>query len=279
MSIIVKLREYKNLPEAENQVCNYILKHLKEVLNMTVYDIAKVTYTSPATVVRLCKKLDVKGFNKFKIILASEISSFDEINLNVLDTTIIAKEDSPHEIIEKITSMTLQSIQETRILINEKEFIDVAKLIMEKPIIDFYGVGASNIVAMDATYKFMRIGKTAISFQLYDRQYVQAKNSNKDHLGVIVSYSGETKEMIDIAKILQENDTKVVTITSSSSNSLKEFGDFNLFVSAKETLFRSGAITSRTSQLYVIDILYTLCTSLDYNKVLKNISNTIILAK
>lgn len=279
MSILIKLREYRTLPEAENQARLYILKHSKEVLGMSIYDVAKASYTSPATVVRLCKRMDVKGFNKLKIQLASEIKNFDDIHMDVLDTTSIAKEDTPHMIIEKITNITLKSIEETKILINEEVLMKVAQLIMGGLIIDLYGIGASNIVAQDATHKFMRIGKNVASYQLSDRQYVQAVNSNENHVGIIFSYSGTTEEMLKIAKILQENGTPSVCITSSSMNPLKALCDYNLFVSTKETVFRSGAMASRTSQLFIVDLLYALCTSLDYEHAVESVNKTRIVVK
>ena len=274
MSVLIKLRDYRNLSAAENQVREYILKYPKKVLEYTVYELAKESFTSPATVVRLCKKIDIKGFARLKVLLAEETKYFQDMKLNLLDTTTIEKNDSPHAIIEKITNIAVKTIEETRVLVNEKQFMQVARLLQKAVIVDFYGVGASSPVAIDAQYKFMRIGKNVITYQLYDRQYVQAVNSDASHVGIIISYSGETKEMLKIAGILQKNGTPVVAVTSSGENSLNRIADYNLVVTAKETVFRSGAMASRTAQLYIIDILYALYCSLDYDESIKKIQQT-----
>ena len=274
MSVLIKLRDYRNLSAAENQVREYILKYPKKVLEYTVYELAKESFTSPATVVRLCKKIDIKGFARLKVLLAEETKYFQDMKLNLLDTTTIEKNDSPHAIIEKITNIAVKTIEETRVLVNEKQFMQVARLLQKAVIVDFHGVGASSPVAIDAQYKFMRIGKNVITYQLYDRQYVQAVNSDASHVGIIISYSGETKEMLKIAGILQKNGTPVVAVTSSGENSLNRIADYNLFVTAKETVFRSGAMASRTAQLYIIDILYALYCSLDYDESIKKIQQT-----
>ena len=274
MSVLIKLRDYRNLSAAENQVREYILKYPKKVLEYTVYELAKESFTSPATVVRLCKKIDIKGFARLKVLLAEETKYFQDMKLNLLDTTTIEKNDSPHAIIEKITNIAVKTIEETRVLVNEKQFMQVARQLQKAVIVDFYGVGASSPVAIDAQYKFMRIGKNVITYQLYDRQYVQAVNSDASHVGIIISYSGETKEMLKIAGILQKNGTPVVAVTSSGENSLNRIADYNLFVTAKETVFRSGAMASRTAQLYIIDILYALYCSLDYDESIKKIQQT-----
>lgn len=274
MSVLIKLRDQRNLSAAENQVREYILKYPKKVLEYTVYDLAKESFTSPATVVRLCKKIDIKGFARLKVLLAEETKYFQDIKLNLLDTTTIEKNDTPHAIIEKITNISLKTIEETHVLVNEEMFMKVARLLEKANVIDFYGVGASNMVAMDGQFKFMRIGKNVLTYQLYDRQYVQAVNSDVSHIGIIISYSGETKEMIQIAGILQKNGTPVVAVTSSGENSLNRIADYNLFVTAKETVFRSGAMASRTAQLYIIDILYALCCSLNYEESIQKIQKT-----
>ncbi len=274
MSVLIKLRDYRNLSAAENQVREYILKYPKKVLEYTVYDLARESFTSPATVVRLCKKIDVKGFTHLKVLLAEEIKYFQDMKLNLLDSTTIEKDDTPHAVIEKITNIAVKTIEETRVLVNEKEFMKVAHLLEKAVIIDFYGVGASHIVAMDGLFKFMRIGKNVITYQFYDRQYVQAVNSDASHVGIIISYSGETKEMLQIAGILQKNGTPVVAVTSCGENSLNRVADYNLFVTAKETVFRSGAMASRTAQLYIIDILYALYCSLHYDDTIKKIQQT-----
>lgn len=274
MSVLIKLRDYRNLPEAENQVREYILKYPKKVLEFTVYDLAKESFTSPATVIRLCKKIDIKGFARLKVLLAEETKYFQDMKLNLLDTTTIEKNDTPHAIIEKITNISIKTIEETRVLVNEKQFMEVVKLLQKAVVIDFYGEGASNMVAVDGQFKFMRIGKIVNTYQLYDRQYVQAVNSDATHVGIIISYSGETKRMIQIAGILQKNGTPVVAVTSSSENSLNRIADHNLFVTAKETVFRSGAMASRTAQLYIIDILYALYCSLNYDESIQKIQQT-----
>lgn len=274
MSVLIKLRDYRNLPAAESEVRKYILKNAKQVLDMTVYDVANNSYTSPATVIRLCKKLDMKGFNQFKIKLASEIRGFDNLQLDVLDTTNVSEKDTPEIVIDKITSIDRQSIEETRLLLNEKSLSEAAKHLHDASIINFFGVGASNIVALDATYKFMRIGKNVASYQLYDRQYVQAVNSDSSHVAVIFSYSGETKEMLQVLNELQKNGCYVIAVTCSTSNTLANLADNSIAVSSKETVFRSGAMASRITQLYIVDILYALCCQLDYDVVKEKVVKT-----
>ncbi len=275
MSVLLKLREYRALPNSENEVRNYILKNSKKVISMSVQEVAKNSYTSPATVIRLCRRLDLKGYGQLKIELASELKAFENMNLNLIDHTTFKKNDSIADIVNKITDMSIKSIEETNLLLDQEVLLSVAKKIMKADIIDLYGAGASNNVAFDAGYKFMRIGKNVACLHLVDRQRIQAINSDANHFAIIISYSGETPEIIEIANILSKNNVPSVSITSSIQNRLMNIVDDNLFVSSRESTFRNGAIISRTSTLYMLDLLYVTCISLDYDVSLKALEKTL----
>lgn len=274
MSILIKLRDNRNLSEAESSVRDYILRNPKEVLTFTVYDLARESFTSAATVVRLCKKMRVDGFPAMKVLLAEELKYFQDMQLKLLDSTTIGKEDTPLTIVEKITNISVKTIEETRALVDVEQLMAVAGLFRRAAVLDFYGVGASNLVAIDAQFKFMRLGKPSISYGQENRQYVQSLNSDSTHVGFIVSYSGETKAMLRVAQNLKKNGTPVVVLTTSSENSLSRLANYSLCVTSKETIFRSGAMASRTAQLYVVDLLFTLYCSLDYDENIEKIVRT-----
>lgn len=279
MGILLKLREHNKLPDAESEVRDYILKNGNEVLKLSVQELAEKSYTSPATVIRLCKRMELKGFSELKIELASEIKAYEQMNINVIDNQTIKKTDSCDEIIDKITDASLKSIEETYISIDKKIVTEVAKKVMSCDTLDLYGIGASNVIAYDAGYKFMRIGKNIACLSLADRQRIQAINSDKKHFAIIISYSGETKEILEIAEILRTNGVSSVSVTSSAKNSLMDICDYNLFVSSRESNLRNGAIVSRTSTLYMLDVLYMICISLDYENSMNNIKKTIAISK
>lgn len=274
MSILIKIREYQHISQAESFVQKFILKHPNEFLSMKVREVAEYTFTSPATVVRFCKRIEPMGFNILKIKLSREVESYKNTKMEILDTTMIKSSDTYQDIRDKITQINLDSIRETELLLDRETIESVAFRIMNAKVIDLYGVGASNVVATDAAYKFMRIGKVVQFYQLIDRQRVQARNSNGDHMAILFSFSGETKEMVDIAQTIQQTGTPSVSIIGKIGSKLASCTDYNIYVSAKETTFRSGAMASRTAQLYIVDIIYAMCHLFDYDKTHERVSKT-----
>lgn len=274
MNTLITMRDMQNLSEAEGHVRDFILKNTQQVTQMTIYDLAQKTFCSTATIVRFSRRMGCKGFGDLKIRIAAELNAFSNINFEFTDLTIISQKDKEKDIVDKITGISLKSIEETRILLDEDTLMAVAKQMMAADILDFYGMGASNTIAFDAAYKFMRIGKNVSCFSISDRQYVQAVNSGQHHFALLISYSGETKEMVNIANALRKGNVSSCAITRNSDNTLIRLTDYHLYVCGKESVFRSGAMVSRTSTLYMIDLLYSLCISLRWSDSLKNIQKS-----
>ena len=58
------------------------------------------------------------------------------------------------------------------------------------------------------------------------------------------------------------------------SSPVSDLADYRLYTAANESLFRSGAMSSRMSQLNVVDILYTALANDRYEESLQQLSKT-----
>ena len=95
---------------------------------------------------------------------------------------------------------------------------------------------------------------------------MSSTNIEKGDVAVIISYSGLTKEIIDIAKNIKQRGGIIIAITKYGSNKLSSLSDYHLFVPKLEGPLRVGASSSRVSQLCIVDILYNLYLSLETEK-------------
>lgn len=77
--LLEKLREEKLFTSHEKTVADYILEHPRQVPSMSAEELADASYTSKATIVRLCQKLGLTGYQEFKIRLVEEMSQKDRI--------------------------------------------------------------------------------------------------------------------------------------------------------------------------------------------------------
>ena len=168
----------------------------------------------------------------------------------------------------------MASLEHTKNLIDIKTIEACIDQLVRSDTIRIFGIGSSMIVAKDAQQKFMRINKKCLVFEDWHLQYLDAKNMTKDDVGIIISYSGETEEMIRCAKEMKSNGATIISLTRYVESSISRIADLNLYVAADESTFRSGAMSSRISQLNIIDILYTGCANSNYEESVERIYKT-----
>ena len=78
---------------------------------------------------------------------------------------------------------------------------------------------------------------------------------------IALSYTGETKEILDALKYVKENGAKIIGITMVGNNSLSKICDICIEHSSVDKGLRTYSTRSRVVQENIIDILYIgLCT-------------------
>lgn len=276
MSLAIQIRQCKQLTPTEQTIADYVLQHPAEVPRMTSAQLAEKNFVSQAAISRFCKKIGLPGFAELKFQLAVEQNAVEQNRQNIDQANEITAEDSIAQVMQKLNSMSVEALRETQRLQSVPVLTQIQQSIQKAQVLDFYGCGASHFVALDANYKFMRVGKHTTALALLDQQLVQAQNSNPSHLAFLFSYSGETEEMLKIAQILSHNEVPMVSVTKNNANRLLKLARHNLFVADKEGFYRSAAIYSRMSMLHVVDILYSIYVNLDYEGTLATLAKNMI---
>lgn len=157
---LVILKEMVNsLPPSEKKIAEYILGNPEESILLTALMLGEKSQTSSAAVIRLCKSLGFKGFQELKIRVAGDLQA-DSVN----EYRDIEPNESFKNIIDKVTSNTIQTLKETVDIMNVKSLKEAVKALSEAKSILFVGFGASYIAAKDAEQKFLRVDKNAYSF-------------------------------------------------------------------------------------------------------------------
>lgn len=272
-SVIVILREYRDqATPTEKTIIDYILTNPQAAAGMTIYQVAEATFSSPATITRLCKKNGFQGYREFIKVLIYELAVRAHSRQRERDQ--ISKADSVEAMIEEVTYKNIASLENTKNILELETIEKCIKLLSESKNLCIFGIGSSHIVAKDAQQKFLRLNRSCVVIEDWHLQLLTARNMSADDLGIIISYSGQTEEMIRCAEAMKENKAKIISITRYGNSPIAVLSDYNIFVAADESTFRSGAMSSRISQLNVIDILYTGYASTQYEKSLELIERT-----
>lgn len=272
-SVLVRLREYHNQASiTEKPIIAYILKNSKETSAMTIYQLAEQTFSSPSSVIRMCKKNGFEGYKDFTKALIYELAVREHSQSE--EKKEITKADSIEDIVDKVTYKNIISLEDTKSMIDVDVINSCIQLLRTCKNVCLFGMGSSLLVAKDAQLKFMRLDKRCTVNDDWHVQLLTARYMSPEDLGIILSYSGQTIEMIECAKAMKENGVKLISITRYGVSPIVELCDYNIFVAANEAIVRSGAMSSRISQLNIIDILYSGYVNTQFEKSLEQISKT-----
>ncbi|MCM3789718.1 MurR/RpiR family transcriptional regulator [Domibacillus sp. 8LH] len=264
---------YARLSAKEKKVADYILQNPEKIIHITINELAEDLHVADATVFRFCKRIGFKGYQAMKIALASEIMEpIQQIHEE------ISENDDEQTITKKIFQSNIQTLENTLHLLNENALHQAVSLLLHAAKIEFYGVGGSMVIAMDAYHKFIRTGIKAFSFVDSHYQLMSASQLTEKDVAVVISHSGTNKDTINILKTAKKNGAKTIGITGYPKSFIGQNVDVALFTSSEETDFRSEALSSRIGQLSIIDALYVnimVLNKYNANKALDKIRDSI----
>ncbi|WP_300360788.1 MurR/RpiR family transcriptional regulator [Fusobacterium sp.] len=267
--LIVSLK--KDMTPKESEIGVYILKNMKEILNLTSVELALKIGVGQSSIIKFIKKLGFNKYGEFKIQLSKEIEN-DRLYKNkerIHDQIYL--DDSLEEVSNKTLNETIKALEKTVGNINYKYMEDVIEEIKKSKKILIIGSGMSSIVAKDLEIKFMKIKIDALHYESPHMQLMKLATMDSNDMVIAISHRGETEDVIDVIKKAKNKNIKVLSITSIEKNTVASLSDFNLKIISEENILRSSAISSRMAQLIINDIIFLRLTQKDY----KNTKNYI----
>ncbi|MBT8114887.1 MAG: SIS domain-containing protein [Arenicella sp.] len=240
------------LSKSDRKLASIICKSPNWVIHQSIANLAKLAGVSEPTVIRLCHKLGCDGYPDFKLRLAQEISSSGHLFVENME-----RGDDSSAVITKITTALEQGIQSLANTIDPKVLSEAAQSIVGCKSINFFGVGASGSVALDAQHKFFRFGIPSIAHTDYVIQRMMCSMMDQRDVAVFVSYTGRTTEIVLNAELAKQQDTVTIGITAANSN-LAQHCDHVLSVMTAEDTDLFTPMKSRIMHLAVVDMLATM---------------------
>ncbi len=261
----LELRE--NFSGNEKIVAQYLLAHKTQIKTLSISQIAKQTYTSPSTTVRLANKLGYEGWKQLKQAYVEELEytkvSFDQVDVNLP----FGKQDDQDLVAKNLSSLEAETITDTYRFLD----VDQAKVIAEKMSqaerIYIFGFTLSIGCVYDFVEKMLTIGKRVEILRDVDDIYYTSYYATRNDCILIISYSGETKELIEAMERMKKNHVTIYALTSIGENTVAQNADGVLHLSTREKLFsKISTFSSSISIHYVMDVLFSLIYQMNYDQ-------------
>ncbi len=267
MIISNKLESMDSLSKSEEVLATYILKEKENIQHLSTKDLALATFTSPSTVVRLSQKLGFSGWNELKEKYIEEIHYLNQHFSNIDPNFPFEPEDSLMSIASKIGHLATETVEDTLALLKNEELRKATELLAKADIINIYGISNSLLMAFDFKHKMLRINRHVELMNVPEEQIFVANNSTPKNTAILISYSGESDEVIKIAKVLRDRKTPIISLTSLSENSLKSYSDCMLYISTREKMYsKIGYYSTNNSIHLILDILYSCIFKMNYHE-------------
>lgn len=265
---------YAELNETEKKIADYIIKNESSIFHYSILELSKKTNTSQAAIVRFCKKIGFAGLKDVKRCIIKELTNdFEKSETQEESYSDIKTNDSIAEVLEKIISNHIKSLDDTKKIIEYDMLDNAITALQNAEQTCFYGTGASGLVAHDAHQKFMRIGKRVSAYTESQLMISSAATLKKGDVAVLISNSGKTKEIIDVLDVARTVGATTISITKFGSNPLSDNTDFPLQIASTEITMRSGATSSRIAQLSLVDILFIGFAGRNYDEIHKKLES------
>ena len=265
--LIIERLEQCDFSASEKTLIDYILKAKESIKDKTTKEIAKETFTSASTLVRIAQKLGFSGWNELKESYLKELEylniHFDSIDANIP----FNKNDSILSIANKIANLQKEAIQDTLSLITYKDLEKAIKIITNSSYINLFAVSNNALISQEFKHNMSRIGKRVEMCTLQGEQTFAAYLAEKSSCAMIISYSGETPSLKNVVSALKHKNIPIIAITSIGGNSLSEDADCVLRICTREKLYsKIATFTTSTSIEYVLNVIYSCIFSLNYDQ-------------
>jgi len=237
--------------KSERKVAEAILASPQTAIHSSIANLAKAAEVSEPTVNRFCRRLDTKGFPDFKLHLAQSLANGTPyVNRNVNEN------DGPEAYTSKIFESTMACLDVAKNGLDTNLVNRAVDVLTQANKISFFGLGASSSVAHDALNKFFRFNIPVSCFDDIVMQRMSCINSSEGDVIVLISHTGRTKPLVEIAQLARENDAFVIALTAYNSP-LAEQSNLVLSLGVPEDTDVYMPMASRIAQLVLIDVLTT----------------------
>lgn len=261
------------LNKSERKVAEVILKDPEGATRSSIATLARSAEVSEPTVNRFCNRFSSNGYPDFKIQLALSFARGTPYVSQSVDP-----DDSTAEFSEKIFHGTIAALEKARKDINTNTLTKAIDYLSQAKQISFFGLGGSAPVALDAQHKFFRFNIPVTAYDDILMQRMVAAGSHTGDVIVIISYTGRTRELVEIAQIAREAGATVIGITAPASP-MGAHCSLALEVTAPENTDVFMPMASRIIHLAIIDILatgVTLKRGADFHRHLKKIKDSLL---
>lgn len=232
-------RFYDRFSEHDKYIASCILSHRKDCIQMSIEEFALMYHLSKSSLSRFAQKLDLSGYGQLRSMLRMDTMQKKEQASSFLDVAI----QNYHAMIEDM---------------REKDHLELFKRLDQAKRILIFASGYTQArVASEWKRIFLPLHKVMYDMYGHDMAEPFLHMVKPDDLVILISLSGESKEVVMIAKELRLRQIASVSITRLKMNTLTQLCEENLYIHSLQIPDTYGVHYEITTPYFIlIEMLY-----------------------
>ena len=219
-------QEYYQLTASEKKLANFITASGQRSQSMSISELAAACGVAEATISRFCRRMGYSGYSAFRLaIAAATVSRMDP----------------------KMLSGTIQP----------EVIKTAADILLAGDKVLCMGQGGSMLMAEEAAHLFTTVFSGFFPVQDSHMQVIAASNLSERDVILFFSYSGATKDLMDVLRIAKQRQTKIILVTRFPGSPGAALADCVLQCGSTENPLQLGSVAARIAQLYLIDVVFS----------------------
>ena len=190
-TIYEKVKNKDDFSETERQILSYLFGQHRDIGTLTIKELAAITYSSNATIIRMCHKLGFSGFREFKIAFVKEAENQKLIS-NSIDYSFPFQIHEPSDrIVQNMYSLFKECMDIVHSRLDVQVLDDIAKTIRSSQRTFMFGIGDTQLTIRSFINKCIKINIFPILASENMEQYSISKQMASEDCAFFITYSGK----------------------------------------------------------------------------------------
>jgi len=253
------LSALNQMPESCRNVAQYIVENPQRVASFSIGELAELTASNKTAVGRVCQLSGYRGYRELRAALLENRGLLRGAELLGFDVPSGANATSDIlEIAREVIKINLGVLQETLTLLDEDSLRTAADRILGAKHVFLIGFGSSAPVAQDTYQRFLRLQIPSSACSDAHVLASIAANINPTDVLFCVTYSGESRDVIEALESAKERRATTVVLTSVPRSSAARLADIVMFSAVSRKPRAGETVASRVAQLALVDVVISI---------------------
>lgn len=258
MKLLEKIKNKDNFTYSEGVIVEYLLNHHKDLFELSINELAKKTYTSNATVIRLCRKLGFDGYKTMKTVLLNELEAEKYIVKDIDYSVPFQENQSTRDIFQGLFSLYRESINVIQSQLDEQEMENIVECMMKSQRIFIYAVGDAKITSQSFINKMIKMNYFPIlATENQEELYIANQMTHKD-CALFITYRAKQPYLEECIRIAKRNHVPCIIITANINSSLIKKCQYHIIIPDYEHDDKIATFYSQLAFLYILSLIYSL---------------------